>query len=82
MARLADQLWANLGARSCGARCNLLHLLVGAARFELATPSPPDWCANQAALRSDPLLPPRYEAWYGAPAACFTTDGRRASPDP
>ena len=28
--------------------------LVGAARFELATPSPPDWCANRAALRSDP----------------------------
>src|SRR5581483_4709759 len=28
-------------------------LLVGAARFELATPSPPDWCANRAALRSD-----------------------------
>src|SRR5262249_50289570 len=27
-------------------------LLVGAARFELATPSPPDWCANRAALRS------------------------------
>ena len=23
------------------------------ARFELATPSPPDWCANRAALRSD-----------------------------
>jgi hypothetical protein len=30
-----------------------LILLVGAARFELATPSPPDWCANRAALRSD-----------------------------
>ena len=29
-----------------------LVLLVGAARFELATPSPPDWCANRAALRS------------------------------
>src|SRR5215467_10891572 len=28
-------------------------LLVGAARFELATPSPPDWCANRAALRSE-----------------------------
>src|SRR5262245_12340065 len=26
--------------------------MVGAARFELATPSPPDWCANRAALRS------------------------------
>ena len=30
------------------------EMLVGAARFELATPSPPDWCANQAALRSEP----------------------------
>src|SRR5438067_11742087 len=26
--------------------------LVGAPRFELGTPSPPDWCANRAALRS------------------------------
>src|SRR5215470_7046270 len=31
----------------------MLSFLVGAARFELATPSPPDWCANRAALRSD-----------------------------
>jgi hypothetical protein len=30
-----------------------LRNLVGAARFELATPSPPDWCANRAALRSE-----------------------------
>ena len=30
--------------------------LVGAGRFELPTPSPPDWCANQAALRSEPAL--------------------------
>ena len=29
------------------------NALVGAARFELATPSPPDWCANRAALRSE-----------------------------
>ena len=28
--------------------------MVGAGRFELPTPSPPDWCANQAALRSVP----------------------------
>src|SRR5262245_15639428 len=28
-------------------------LVVGAPRFELGTPSPPDWCANRAALRSD-----------------------------
>src|SRR4051812_12801704 len=27
-------------------------VLVGAPRFELGTPSPPDWCANRAALRS------------------------------
>src|SRR3954466_5483493 len=27
--------------------------MVGAPRFELGTPSPPDWCANRAALRSD-----------------------------
>jgi hypothetical protein len=26
--------------------------VVGAPRFELGTPSPPDWCANRAALRS------------------------------
>src|SRR6266436_2987036 len=26
--------------------------VVGAAGFEPATPSPPDWCANRAALRS------------------------------
>src|SRR5262249_27661297 len=30
-----------------------LILLVGAAGFEPTTPSPPDWCANRAALRSD-----------------------------
>ncbi len=30
-----------------------LSLVVGAPRFELGTPSPPDWCANRAALRSD-----------------------------
>jgi hypothetical protein len=35
-------------------RHKCLTLMVGAARFELATPSPPDWCANQAALRSEP----------------------------
>jgi hypothetical protein len=33
-----------------------LKQLVGAGRFELPTPSPPDWCANQAALRSDGTL--------------------------
>ena len=27
--------------------------MVGVARFELATPSPPDWCANQAAPHAD-----------------------------
>ena len=34
-------------------RTKCLILLVGAPRFELGTPSPPDWCANRAALRSD-----------------------------
>jgi hypothetical protein len=34
-------------------RCGFLaDFLVGAPRFELGTPSPPDWCANRAALRS------------------------------
>src|ERR1700724_3027656 len=33
--------------------CKYSILLVGAPRFELGTPSPPDWCANRAALRSD-----------------------------
>ena len=28
-------------------------VVVGAPRFELGTPSPPDWCANRAALRSE-----------------------------
>jgi hypothetical protein len=31
-----------------------LILLVGAPGFEPGTPSPPDWCANRAALRSEP----------------------------
>jgi hypothetical protein len=35
-----------------------LKILVGARGFEPPTPSPPDWCANQAALRSDPPLLP------------------------
>jgi hypothetical protein len=35
----------------------LLENLVGAPRFELGTPSPPDWCANRAALRSDAEKP-------------------------
>ena len=33
-------------------RSKSLISLVGAPRFELGTPSPPDWCANRAALRS------------------------------
>src|SRR5580658_10502564 len=36
-------------------RCRMLiwqNRMVGAPRFELGTPSPPDWCANRAALRS------------------------------
>ena len=34
-------------------RSRMLENLVGAAGFEPATPSPPDWCANRAALRSE-----------------------------
>ena len=34
-----------------------LILLVGAPGFEPGTPSPPDWCANRAALRSDEMKP-------------------------
>src|SRR5439155_25883965 len=41
---------------------NSLISLVGAGRFELPTPSPPDWCANQAALRSEPLASTTYVA--------------------
>jgi hypothetical protein len=40
--------------RSCLERRPPLAVrLVGTARFELATPSPPDWCANQAAPRPE-----------------------------
>src|SRR5215470_20165961 len=45
-------------AKSAERRSELSYCfyLVGAGRFELPTPSPPDWCANQAALRSEPLI--------------------------
>ena len=33
--------------------------MVGAGRFELPTPGPPDRCANRAALRSEAVLPVR-----------------------
>jgi hypothetical protein len=36
-----------------GASLKSLSCMVGAERFELSTPSPPDWCANLAAPRSD-----------------------------
>ena len=36
------------------------EFLVGAPRFELGTPSPPDWCANRAALRSENLAEGRF----------------------
>jgi hypothetical protein len=44
-----------------GACRHVQEAMVGAGRFELPTPSPPDWCANQAALRSvsGRLLPRR-----------------------
>ena len=40
-----------------------VKILVGARGFEPPTPSPPDWCANQAALRSEraPFAPPGLE---------------------
>jgi hypothetical protein len=46
-------------------------LMVGAGRFELPTPSPPDWCANQAALRSDgaPVLHGSWRLVNGTAAA-------------
>jgi hypothetical protein len=50
-----------------------LKMMVGAARFELATPSPPDWCANRAALRSDARKP--VEIWG---FAAFTRSGRKS----
>jgi hypothetical protein len=37
---------------------NPLEKLVGAGRFELPTPGPPDRCANRAALRSDVEIKP------------------------
>jgi hypothetical protein len=40
--------------------------MVGAPRFELGTPSPPDWCANRAALRSE---------WWGT----IVVGGRRCN---
>ena len=42
---------ANFGKNGMCKKC--LILLVGAPGFEPGTPSPPDWCANRAALRSD-----------------------------
>ena len=45
-----DLRFANLDLGN-KAKMLILLTLVGAGRFELPTPSPPDWCANQAALR-------------------------------
>ena len=39
--------------------------MVGAPRFELGTPSPPDWCANRAALRSAAIPRNVYADEYG-----------------
>ena len=47
--------------------------MVGAARFELATPSPPDWCANRAALRSDEGAHYRERA-FAAQYSCAAAD--------
>src|ERR1051325_2220327 len=51
--------------------------LVGAERFELSTPSPPDWCANQAAPRSD-----RRAALQGRPARGADYSWRAVGPQP
>jgi hypothetical protein len=61
-----------LMSRGSERRLNRLILLVGAAGFEPATPSPPDWCANRAALRSALKQSMLYAA-----APC----GARATPD-
>ena len=52
--------------------------LVGAPRFELGTPSPPDWCANRAALRSAAAIAtlPGAQAQGRAPTA-----SKRAAPN-
>ena len=47
-----------------------LKLLVGVAGFEPATPRPPVWCANQAALHSD-----RRGLYSGGPATRHTLAG-------
>ena len=51
---------AVIGGQRCGGEdrgfasfTKCFILMVGAPRFELGTPSPPDWCANRAALRSE-----------------------------
>ena len=48
--------------------------MVGAAGFEPATPSPPDWCANRAALRS---AGPRTDALRRAKMPCKCRRTRR-----
>ena len=40
-------------AAAVGNPTKLMGKMVGAGRFELPTPGPPDRCANRAALRSD-----------------------------
>src|SRR6516162_10271098 len=40
-------------AAPVGNPTKLMGKMVGAGRFELPTPGPPDRCANRAALRSD-----------------------------
>jgi hypothetical protein len=53
-----------------------LIILVGAPGFEPGTPSPPDWCANRAALRSAAIPTNVYadESGRARPASC---DGGR-----
>src|ERR1700753_2423220 len=55
------KIWETIEAEK-DAKC--LFYLVGAPRFELGTPSPPDWCANRAALRSEAVNRPNFAGSY------------------
>jgi hypothetical protein len=55
--------------------------VVGAPRFELGTPSPPDWCANRAALRSasgatSTLAPLAAQGCVGQPSGTACARGK------
>src|SRR6266851_2445584 len=61
------------------------EVMVGAAEFEPGTPSPPDWCANRAALRSAGPWPMLYAARFcraraGAGSTATWFDRARTTP--